>query len=544
MRLFRAASLRAADAAAADAGVATTELMQRAGEAVAEAALSGWPRAARVLIACGPGNNGGDGFVAAQSLAEAGLEVTVAELRPGAAKGDAAWARERLLVSGAPVAWWPQGSDEPPEALPVEAHDLVIDALFGTGLGSALRGPAVAWVEAIAVSGRPVLAVDVPSGIDADRARPPGPHIRADRTVQLAGAVPAALLAPARAAFGDWSVADIGIPDTILDAHADAHAVDTAWLRAHAPRRADEAHKYSVGTVLVVGGSRRYAGAPELTARGAYRAGAGLVTLVAPARAPAAWPEVVWEPPHQGEPLHACVARVIGDGAGVRRAGAAVVGPGLEVEGDEVSCIVASLPGPLVLDAGALQPIVREAVRARAPDEHGWAVLTPHVGEAQRMLQALEPQGALEPQWASDAELDGGPADVGGDAVAEASRDPIAAAVQLARAWNAVCVLKGAGTVIADPTGRWTISAAGTPALATGGSGDVLAGVIATFLAAAEMRASVASAGGATPPDGWAASAAAVHLHGLAGALAADRGPGVIASDVAEALPSARLRRA
>ncbi len=545
MRLFRAASLRAADAAAADAGVATTELMRRAGVAVADAALAGWPRASRVLIACGPGNNGGDGFVAAQRLAEAGLEVTVAELRPGAAKGDAAWARERLLASGASVTWWPTDAEAPPEALPVEAHDLVIDALFGTGLDSALRGPAVAWVEAIAGGGRPVLAVDVPSGIDADRARPPGPHVRADRTVQLAGAVPAALLAPARAAFGDWTVADIGIPDAILDAHADAHAVDSAWLRAHAPRRADEAHKYSVGTVLVVGGSRRYAGAPELTARGAYRAGAGLVTLVAPARAPAAWPEVVWEPPLQSEAPHACVARLMGDAAGARRAGAAVVGPGLEAEADEVARIVAALPGPLVMDAGALQPAVREAVHARAPDEHGRAVLTPHAGEAQRLLQALEAEQGndasepLEPRHegqAEDADHDAGAS------IPEANRDPIAAALRLARAWNAVCVLKGAGTVIADADGRWTISAAGTPALATGGSGDVLAGVIAAFLAAAEMRASPASGDGSGTPDAWAASAAAVHLHGLAGSLAAAAGPGVIASDVAEALPAVRAR--
>jgi len=537
MRLFRAASLRAADAAAAAAGVATTELMRRAGEAVAAAALAGWPRATRVLVACGPGNNGGDGFVAAQALAAAGLEVTVAELRPGAAKGDAAWARERLLACGAALTWWPQATDEPPAALPLEAHDLVIDALFGTGLTSALHGPAAAWVETIAASGRPVLAVDVPSGIDADRAQPPGPCVMAERTVQLAGAVPASLLAPSRTAFGDWTVADIGIPDAILDEHADAHAVDHDWLRAHAPRRADEAHKYSVGTVIVVGGSRRYAGAPELSARGAYRAGAGLVTLVAPARAPAAWPEVVWEPPQQDEALHACVARLVGGGAGARRAGAAVVGPGLEAEAAEVASIVATLAGPLVLDAGALQPSVRDAVRARAPDEHGRAVLTPHAGEAQRLLQAPKAQQAPEHQLNDSA------ADAGHDAaVPEASSDPIAAALHLARDWNAVCVLKGAGTVIADANGRWTISTAGTPALATGGSGDVLAGVIAAFLAAAEMRASAASGEGSEPPDAWAASAAAVHLHGLAGALAAEGGPGVIASDVAEALPAARSR--
>jgi len=503
VRLFRAESLRAADAAAAADGVATTELMERAGTVVATAVLRHWPDADRVVILCGPGNNGGDGFVAARHLAHAGRDVRIAELTPGVRRGDAAWAHAGLVDSGCAVTWLTSAAEPSPNDLPLGDVDLVVDALFGTGLTRPLEGLAADWVAAVAASGLPVLAVDVPSGVDADRAVPPGTCVRATRTLQLAGAVPASLLAPARAAFGAAEVVDIGIPDEVLRAHADALAVDDGWLAAYAPRRADDTHKYSAGTVLVVGGSRRYAGAPELSARAAYRSGAGLVTLVSDERAPDGWPEVVWEPPRAPEDVTGAARRVLGAPAGERRAGVAVIGPGLEAEAEAVAAVIAAFRGPIVLDAGALLPGLREAARA-----HGGTVLTPHAGEAQRLLDALD----------------------GASGAAAAARDPIDAALRLASAWGGVCVLKGPATVIAAPDGRWTISAAGTSALATAGSGDVLAGVIAAFLAA-EPDADV-----------WGRSAAAVHLHGLAGSVAAERGPGVIASDVIEALPEA-LRR-
>lgn len=506
-RLYRAASLRAADGAAAAAGIATTTLMARAGDAVASAALRRWPAGRRVLILCGPGNNGGDGYVAAEHLARAGIEVAIAELQPGVARGDAAWARERLIASGASVRWLTNAGDAAPDELPLDGVDLVIDALFGTGLTRPLTGTPAAWVAALAASRVSVLAVDVPSGVDADRAVPPGPCVRATHTLQLAGAVPASLLGPARSAFGTSEVVDIGIPEGIMRAHADAEAVDDAWLAACAPQRTDADHKYRAGTVLIVGGSRRYAGAPELSARGAYRAGAGLVTLVAAERAPGGWPEVVWEPPSPAEDVTAAARRLLADPSARRGAAAAVVGPGLEADADGLVGVLAMLPGPVVLDAGALLPRLRDAARA-----HGRVVLTPHAGEAQRLL---------------DADL---PPD---DDRIEAAVDPLAAALRLARGWGAVCVLKGPGTVVAAPDGRWTISASGTSALATGGSGDVLAGVIAAFLAA-----------DAGASDLWRRCAAAVHLHGHAGRIAAERGTGVVASDVAEALPEAWLRHA
>ncbi len=507
VRLFRAASLRAADAAAAAAGVATTDLMERAGEAVAAAVLRYWPDADRVVILCGPGNNGGDGFVAARHLAQAGRDVRIAELKPGVRRGDAARAHAGLVDSGCAVTWLTSAAEPPPNDLPLGGVDLIVDALFGTGLTRPLEGRAAAWLAAVDVSGLPVLAVDVPSGIDADRAVAPGMCVRATRTLQLAGAVPASLLAPARAAFGHTEVVDIGIPSAILDDHADARVVDDGWLATYAPRRSDDAHKYRAGTVLVVGGSRRYAGAPELSARAAYRSGAGLVTLVSDARAPTGWPEVVWEPPQSSEGVTAAARRMLSAPGGERRAGVAVIGPGLEADAEAVAALIAVVRAPVVLDAGALLVGVCKAARA-----HGWAVLTPHTGEAQHMLDAL-----------ADA------VDDPGDRVS-ARRDPIGAALRLADAWGAVCVLKGPSTVIAAPDGRWTISAAGTSALATAGSGDVLAGVIAAFLAAPSAT------------DIWGSCAAAVHLHATAGVVAAERGPGVIASDVIEALPEA-LRR-
>ena len=504
MRLFRAARLAAADAAAAAAGVATTALMERAGVAVAEVALRHWPQARSVLVVCGPGNNGGDGFVAAQALAAAGRSVAVAELRPGAARGDAASARARLVAAGG-VHWLSTDASATAE-LPLEGVDLIVDALFGTGLQRPLAGVAASWVDAINAAAAPVLSIDVPSGVSADHAVPPGPHLRAAHTVQLAGAVPAALLTPVRAAFGSSCVVDIGIPDDILAREADGAAVDDAWLRACAPRRRDDTHKYRAGTVLVVGGSQRYAGAPELAARGAYRSGAGLVTLIAAERAPSGWPEVVWEAPEPDESVPRAALRLLRGGALTRRAAAAVIGPGLDAEPADTARLLDALPAPTILDAGALDPALRPAAR-----RHGRCLLTPHAGEAERLIAALAADETItEP--------------------IDAVRDPIAAAIRLASAWRAVCVLKGPATVVADATGRWAISTAGTPALATAGSGDVLAGVIAAFLAADPAA------------DPWRQAAAAVHLHGLAGAHAHEVRAGVIASDIADALGPA-LRR-
>jgi ADP-dependent NAD(P)H-hydrate dehydratase / NAD(P)H-hydrate epimerase len=501
LRFFRAAGMRAADAAAAGAGIDSYELMRAAGRAVARALLERWPEARRVSVLCGPGNNGGDGYVAADALAAAGAHVTVFELRSDPGGDDARRARADLLAAGhARVRMAPEGAAPPGDA------DVVIDALFGSGLSRALEGRAAEWVRALEDSGHAVLAVDVPSGVRADLAGIVGPVVRARATVQLAGAVAASALAPARATFGDALVVDIGIPAHILDAHAAGVLVSADLVPDHIADLfeppADDLHKYRAGTVLVVGGSARYAGAAELAARGAYRAGAGLVTILGEARAPSGWPEVIWEPlAHAGD-----AAERIG-ALGARRSGAVVLGPGWDAPAPALLAALEAAEGSVVLDAGALQHELAGLAR-----ERGDVVLTPHHGEAQRLLRAA----------GSDVDAD---------------VDPLAAAVELARAWGAIVVLKGAGTVIADAHGRVALCRTGSPAMATGGTGDVLAGVIGALVAPAEDA-------GDSAARRFTRVVAGTLLHGVAGEIAAERGVGMVASDLAEALPEARRRLA
>lgn len=485
MRLFTADALRRADEDAAAAGVPTRILMEAAGAAVAAAARRHWPDHRRPLVLCGRGANGGDGYVAARYLALAGLEPEVLGLGDPAPAGDAAAAR---------AAWRALGGTEglEPERLgaALARCDLVIDALFGTGLTRPLEGDLAEVVRQVNTAGVPVLAVDLPSGVAADRAHPPGPHLRARRTVQLAGPVLASAFEPARSAFGLWEVAAIGIPPEILAAHADAELLDDALAAALRPARAPAAHKYVAGTVAVIAGSERYLGAAELACRGAHRAGAGLVTLAAESRAPSAWPETVLHPLDWAAAPRERLAELP-----PKRAGALVIGPGLDERARQhLPWLLAQRPVPTVLDAEALVPELREAVRS-----HGRCVLTPHAGEAARLL---------------------------GRSAADIDDDRLGAARELAASWNAVAVVKGAGSAVAAPDGRAWVSPATHPGLASGGTGDVLAGAIGALVAGAEDLAERA--------------AVAVHLHGRAGERAAARlGDGLVASDVAEELAPA-----
>jgi hydroxyethylthiazole kinase-like uncharacterized protein yjeF len=486
MKLYRAADMRGADAAAAEAGVPTELLMEAAGRAVAESALRNFPASRRPLVLCGKGNNGGDGYVTARYLHLAGLEVTLLELAGGLAVGAAANARAACLTH-IPSRLLSAESLEP--AL-VES-DLVIDALFGSGLTRPLTGELERLVELVNASRRPVLAIDVPSGVDSDRPAPPGPCIRATRTVQLAGLKFASVFDPARSAFGEQEVAAIGIPEAILEAASSVRLL-TADAGRGIPERERDAHKYQVGTVLVLAGSPRYLGAAELACRGAYRAGAGLVTLAAAARLPSSWPEIVFSELDWGsEPLASLAA------IEERRSGAVVAGPGLDERAvDHLPALLENRPVPWVLDAGALSPSaeLRSAVRA-----HGRCVLTPHAGEAARLLGCAPP---------------------------DVTADPLGAAAAIARVWEATCVLKGGSTVVADRDGSLSVSTQGHPGMATGGTGDVLAGVIGAFLAAGGESLTLLEA--------------AVTVHGLAGALAgSELGIGMVASDLLERLPLA-----
>ena len=463
--------------------------MENAGEAVANHARRHWSEAKRVLLLCGKGNNGGDGYVAARRLVESGIEVAVLELSPTPTTAEAQAARAALLNAGLR----PDTLDTGNLTAAQDEAQLIIDALLGSGLSRAVTGELAELLERINQTDTPVLSVDVPSGLSADFAEAPGMHLQATRSLQLAGTKLASFLPPAQQSFGETEVADIGIPAKILIAHASAVLLDDAAARAELPRRAATAHKYSVGTVLVVAGSAEYLGAAELACRGAYRAGAGLVTLAAEARLPNSWPEIIFRALDWSENALQTLSDISS-----KRDQARVIGPGLDVDNpDLIAQLIARSGAATVLDAGALLPgdSWREAVR-----DHGSCVLTPHAGEAARLL---------------------------GLSSAEVSSDPVGSARTLSSSLNAVTVLKGATTAIAAPNGRIALSPRGHPGMATGGAGDVLAGVLGALVREAELFESVT---------------AGVYLHGLAGELAAAKhGYGLVASDIAEALGKAWL---
>jgi len=363
--------------------------------------------------------------------------------------------------------------------------ELVLDALLGSGLNRPLEGLLAEVVARLNTGGPDILSIDLPSGLSADTAEPLGPHIRATATVQLAGPKLASVLYPARAAFGNWEVADIGIPTSILDACGTVLWLTPERVRPMLPRRAPDAHKYQVGTVLVIAGSSRYQGAAVLCSHAALRAGAGLVTLAGPERPHNLPAEVIHEAVSWTSlPLDTLAALA------PKRQQQRVIGPGL---GDEALSYLPELiglsPAPTILDATALagNDLWLEAVR-----RHGRCVLTPHYGEAALLLQR--------------------PA-------ADLARDPLGSAAALAEQVQAVVVLKGQPTTIAAPDGRLAVSTRGHPGMASGGTGDALAGLLGAWLT--------------TGADPFERACAAVFVHGLAGELAAhSHGDGLTASDL------------
>jgi len=486
--------MREADAQAAQLGIPEELLMEAAGVAVAREVLERSAALGRVLLLCGTGNNGGDGFVAARHLRMTGLDVTVLRL-PGLPGSEAARrALGALRAQGESSRLQLAHLDAEALEQHLPRHGLVVDALFGSGLSRPLEGELAALVEAVNASGKPVVSVDIPSGVYADSPRVPGPAILATATVQLAGAKISGAFSPAREHYGESKVVPIGIPDRVLAGLSRVELLEESRFRW--PHRAAGAHKYEAGTVLVLGGLARYIGAAELACRGAYRAGAGLVTLLGPARLPASWPEIVFEeidwavdPAGRLEQIAPGRAQVV------------VAGPGLDGRAaGQLPSLLAVRPVPWVLDAGAL---VNDPDLKRSMTAHGRCVLTPHGGEASRLLGADGPDPAYR---------------------------PLESALLLAREWNAVVVLKGPSTVIADPAGDAAVFAAGNPAMATAGTGDVLAGVIGAHLA--QHRRGEISA-----PELRGIVQMGVLHHGLAGQRAAQRrGLGLVASDVIDAL--------
>lgn len=470
--LLTVEEMNRADRLAAARGHPGFELMRNAGAVIADAVRRRWsPRP--VLVLAGPGNNGGDGFVAAEHLHAAGWPVRVALLgRREALAGDAAEAARR----------WP-GPVEPlgPEALG-DAR-LVIDALFGAGLKRPVSGAAREVLQAAA--GLPLVAVDLPSGIAGDTGAVLGHAPRADFTVTFFRRKPGHLLLPGRLHCGEVELADIGTPDAVLD-EIGPTAFENGPDLWTLPFPGPESHKYTRGHAVVWGGAE-VTGAARLAARGAMRAGAGLVTVSAPDEA---WPV------YAGSLPGALVARRSGQEDFRRlledgRKNAVLIGPGAGLGPETAEAVEAACarPGAVVLDADALT-----AMAGRLPEGDGGArLLTPHDGEFARLFP-----------FAGD----------------RLSRARAAAA---ASGWTVL--LKGADNVTAAPDGRAAISANAPPWLATAGSGDVLAGM-AVGLMAQGMPA-------------FEAAAAAAWLHGEA---AKEFGPGLIAEDLPNMLPAV-LRR-
>ncbi|MFH6781307.1 MULTISPECIES: NAD(P)H-hydrate dehydratase [Methylobacterium] len=477
--------MRRADAAAIRAGTPGLTLMHRAGAAVAERAraLAG---DGPVLVLCGPGNNGGDGFVAARLLAGAGLTVEVALLGArDALKGDAAAAAEE----------WTGPVTEAAGADPAGVT-LVIDALFGAGLARPIEGAAADLVARVNGAGVPVLAVDVPSGLDGDTGAPRGAVVTATETVTFVRRKPGHLLLPGRRLCGPVTLADIGIPDAeVAGIGAQAHVNGPDLWGAAFPQLAPDSHKYTRGHAVVLSGPAHRTGAARLAARGALRIGAGLVTVLSPT---SALPE---NAAHlTAIMLHPCDgADDLDDTLTDERLNAIVAGPGLGTGGPTRDLVrVATEAGrALVLDADALTSFSGKADELAEMIAGGGAraVATPHEGEFARLFRGV--------------------------AAVPAEGSKLARARAAAAFLDAVVVLKGADTVIAAPDGRAAINPNGTPWLGTAGSGDVLCGFAGGLLAQ-----------GMEP---FEAAAAAVWLHAAAGGR---HGPGLISEDLPELMPA------
>lgn len=434
---------------ASEAGHDVAQLMERAGRAVAEQALARFPDARRFALVCGGGANGGDGRIAGRILREAGLE-----------------ADETSAPGGA---------------------DVVVDALFGTGFAGAPRPEAAALIDAINGSGASVVAVDIPSGVDASTGEVPGTAVQAELTVTFHGRKVGHEVAPGRFRCGEVVVADIGL--TSRQTAVRRVAADVLEIM---PRKRASDTKYTAGSVLVVGGAPGTTGAVCLAAEAAFRADAGYVSVAVPEQALPVVEARLLEPVKHGWPDGAAAETVL---AAAERAHAVAVGPGLG-RGDEqrslVGTLLRELDLPVVVDADALFEL--EPVERRAP-----TVLTPHEGEAARLLGA-------EASWVAAHRLH--------------------AARAIADRFGAVVVLKGADTIVSWRGNGAFVVGLGTPALATAGSGDVLTGILAAFLA--KVR------DGEPPP---VAVAAGVALQQCATRFVPARG--AVASDLVAALPRA-----
>lgn len=536
MRLVTAAEMRAIDEEAQRRyGLPEAVLMENAGLRVVEAIGErfGPPTCLNAVVICGKGNNGGDGFVAARHLMNAGARVRVwlagdpaamagaarlnysvfkrfggnIELIPVALQADDETKRRRRRTARAADDWPVRLANDLARA------DVIVDALLGTGVRGAVAGAMAEVIAAVNESGRPVVAVDIPSGVDADTGAVCGAAVKADLTVTFGAPKPGLLLHPGAALTGELVIGDISLPAALMAPTPGCLELLTAEdVAALLPQRAPTAHKGDAGRLLIIAGSRGLTGAATIAAQAAVRAGAGLVTVLTPAASQPVLAAKLTEamtaagPETEGGQLAADAAE---DALRLAaRADAVAIGPGLGV-GDGVRALIRRMlsteGAPLVLDADALNVLAGEPGGAAAAlsGARRQVVLTPHPGEMARLV---------------------------GREVAAIETNRITIARELAGAGRCCVVLKGAPTVIAGADGTAWLNPTGNPGMASGGMGDALTGAIAALIAQGLAPAEAARAG--------------VFLHGLAGDIAAEEigDIGFAAGDVATRLPAARRR--
>jgi hydroxyethylthiazole kinase-like uncharacterized protein yjeF len=489
------------DRRSAERGVTVDRLMGNAGDAVARTAMSltGGAYGRRALVVCGKGNNGGDGLVAARLLRRRGVGVAVVALADASEFREAAARNlQAYLRSGGR---WRRFS---PDVLSRETAraDVVIDAMFGTGFRGQPEGDHAAAIASVNGAPAPVLAVDIPSGVEGDTGAVRGLAVIAEATVTFGALKPGLVFFPGAEHAGVPLVADIGFPPDLLNSQQ--------WLMEQAdvvdllPRRPMESHKRTTGVVLVVAGSRGMTGAAALVAGAAYRAGAGLVTVAVPEGilpvVQALVPEATFLPLPETDEGTVAEAAWGAVAERLNTANVVAVGPGLSTQPETsafVRRLVREAPIPVVADADALNAFAEH--RADLADRRSDMVMTPHAGELGRLS---------------------------GRASADVTEDRIATARKAAAEFGSVVLLKGSRTVVAEPEGRVVVNPTGGPFLATAGTGDVLTGAVAAFVA-----------GGVRPAD---AAAAAAYVHGSAGRLAVGEiGPAIVASDVMARLAGA-----
>ena len=486
-------------------GVPGLTLMENAGAGCTGVIQSRYGTAPcrKAIIVAGKGNNGGDGYVIARLLAEQGWQVMVLILASRGAIGGDACTNLELLPSGS-LHFCPDGIA--PFAGDLAEATVIVDALFGTGLAKEVTGPFAEAIDLINAAGRPVVAVDIPSGIHGTSGRLLGTAVRADLTVTFACAKAGQVLYPGAEYVGELRVVEIGIPESVLAETPGYDFVDAALARSLVRPRGRTMHKGSSGNVLVIAGSRGKTGAAAMAANSAVRAGSGLVTLAVPAALhdilEVKTTEAMTVPlDDSGRAFLGALAlpeiRNLLSGRD-----AVALGPGISRNPETsglVHRLVAEIDLPLVLDADALNAVSeRPDILDASPSRS--VILTPHPGEMARLC---------------------------GCTIAEVERDRIAAAGTFATRHGVYLVLKGAGTISAAPDGRIAINGSGNPGMASGGMGDVLTGIIVSLLGQ-----------GYDPFD---ACRLGVFLHGCAADLvAADKGEiGISATDVQERLPYA-----